>query len=133
MIKYKKDIESRPAKQWFQGKGKQQKTKEESKDDLANIKKKFESQEFTRAKVHKQQRKEKAKRNQEFKMKRQIKEGVIVPEKKPVEKKPKKKKGESNFKSDSEFDNKKKGSKNGVPPPTKKIFKKKKHLGGRKK
>lgn len=69
-------------------------------------------------------------------MKRQIKEGVIVPDKKPAQNKTvkKKKKGDSNFKSDSEFDRKKgKGSSEGVKPSSKKIFKKKKHLGGKKK
>ena len=42
LIKYKKDIESRPKKEWFMGRGKRENIAKESKDDLQNIKKKFE-------------------------------------------------------------------------------------------
>lgn len=42
MIKYKSEIESRPQKQWFMGQGKKQSVKEESIQDLKNIKNKFE-------------------------------------------------------------------------------------------
>ena len=42
MIKYKSEIESRPQKQWFMGQGKKANIKQESIDDLKNIKNKFE-------------------------------------------------------------------------------------------
>jgi len=43
MLKYKKEIESRPKKEWFMGYGKRQIIAKESKLDLNNIKNKFDS------------------------------------------------------------------------------------------
>jgi hypothetical protein len=43
LIKYKADIESRKKREWFTGKGRRESVKAESKEDLVNIKKKFES------------------------------------------------------------------------------------------
>jgi hypothetical protein len=58
---------------------------------------------------------------------------VVKKEKAPEVKKPRRYKGDSAFKSDTEFDKKKnKGSSSGgVNPNSVKIFKKKKHLGGK--
>lgn len=44
LIKYKKEIESRPKKEWFMGKGRRDDIAKESKGDLKSIKEKFEGQ-----------------------------------------------------------------------------------------
>lgn len=44
LIKYKKEIESRPKKEWFMGQGRRDDIAKESKGDLKSIKEKFEGQ-----------------------------------------------------------------------------------------
>ena len=53
MQKYKDEIKSRPKKEWFQGKGRRETVVKDSKEDLANIKKNFESHNVVREKAHK--------------------------------------------------------------------------------
>ena len=105
MIKYKGEIESRPQKQWFMGQSKKDNIKQESIEDLKNIKNKFE--EHTKNENQLVKKKEKRKEQR-------VKEKA-------------KKKGGSNFKEDADKSATGKGSgkkKDDAP----KIFRKKKDL-----
>ena len=65
MIKYKSEIESRPQKQWFMGQSKKDNIKQESIEDLKNIKNKFEDNLKTQNQDVKKKEKRKEQRTKE--------------------------------------------------------------------
>ena len=107
MIRYKKDIESRPKREWFMGQGKRSTIAKDSKEDLKNIKKKFETY---NGGVTSQRDHQKKKRDRKRESKRDD-------SKKPGGGKDSGRKGKSQDKA---------------PKEEHKFFKKKKHLGKRK-
>ena len=120
MIKYKEEIMSRPKKEWFVGNKRRSEVAKESKQDLKNIKTKFEDQLTNQERnKHKRDKKRTSKQNE-----------------KQATASSRAKKGESAFKSDFENGKKPKFSKGeqkggGEPnkaPQKPAYFKKKKHL-----
>ena len=70
LIKYKKDIQSRPKKEWFMGRTKREEIAKESRADLQNIKKKFENYNGTAQKQKEHQRKKRDRKREEKKVER---------------------------------------------------------------
>ena len=122
MIKYQAEINSRPKKEWFMGKGKRSEIAVNSKEDLKRIKTKFEDQ---LGNLEHNRNKTKKKREEKRVEKKSAKDAEAAA--------PKKNKGGSQFTTESASKSKVKlGGKDeaGEGSASEKYYKKKKHLGG---
>ena len=86
MIRYKADIESRPKKEWFMGHGKRSNIAKESKEDLKNIKNKFENYTAGIERNKEHQKKKRDKKRESKKQERSDSKSKGKPGKKTIEK-----------------------------------------------